>query len=51
MKKETEGSARADTQKADLKDKYNALLVENKMLQKQINSKINAEKFAAEQEI
>ena len=32
MKKETESSARADTIRADLKDKYNALLLENKSL-------------------
>ena len=34
MKKETEGNAKSDTQKADLRDKYNSLVQENKLLKK-----------------
>ena len=34
MKRESESNARADTDKAEIKDKYNALLIENKQLQR-----------------
>ena len=51
MKKDTESSARADTMKADLKDKYNALMLENKSLQKQVASKFNTEKFNSDSEL
>jgi len=45
MKKENESSASADTLKADLRDKYNVLLQENKSLKKQLESKFSAERF------
>ena len=51
LKKESEGSAKVDTQKADLRDKYNALVLENKMLQKQIDGKFSAERFNQAQEL
>ena len=45
MKKENENSAKSDTVKADLNDKYKTLVQENKMLKKQLESKFNAERF------
>lgn len=51
QKKENESSASADTLKADLRDKYNSLLQENRALKKQLESKFNAERFNQEQEL
>ena len=51
MKEETEQSAKADTQKADLRDKYNTLLYENKQLKMSIEGKFSADKFNSEQEL
>lgn len=51
LKKDTENNARLDTQSADFKDQYKALVLENKMLEKQVAAKFNAEKFGSEQEL
>lgn len=44
-KKENESSASADTLKADLRDKYNGLLLENKQIKKQLEAKFSTERF------
>ena len=49
MRKENEGSVKADTQKADLRDKYNSLLKENQILKKQIESKFSSEGLEKDQ--
>ena len=51
LKKENERDAKSDTQKADLRDKYNALLQENKILKKQLEAKYSTERFTVEQEL
>ena len=51
LKKENERDAKSDTQKADLRDKYNALQQENKTLKKQVEAKYNTERFTVEQEL
>ena len=51
MKKENESNASSDTLKADLRDKYNGLVQENKTLKKQVEAKFNADRFAQEQEL
>ena len=48
LKKENEKDAKSDTQKADLRDKYNTLLQENKILKKQVESKYSTERFTVE---
>jgi len=35
MKRETESNARADTDKAEIKDNYNTIVMENKQLKRQ----------------
>lgn len=51
MKKENDSSVSADTLKADLRDKYNGLLQDNKILKKQIEAKFSTERFNQEQEL
>ena len=51
MKKENESNASSDTLKADLRDKYNGLVQENKTLKKQVEAKFNADRFAQVQEL
>ena len=45
MKKEHEQSASQDTSKADIKEKYNQVLQENKKLKSKIEAKSLKEKF------
>ena len=51
IKKENESSVSADTHKADLRDKYNGLLQDNKILKKQLEAKFSTERFNQEQEL
>lgn len=51
MKKENQRDAKSDTQRADLREKYNALLQENKALQKQIEAKFSADRFSEQQQL
>ena len=45
MKKENEQSAQSDTTRADIKEKYNQVLQENKKLKSKIEAKSLREKF------
>ena len=51
MKKENEQSASQDTTRADIKEKYNQVLQENKKLKSKIEAKSLREKFNQEQEL
>ena len=51
MKKENEQSASQDTSRADIKEKYNQVLQENKKLKSKIEAKSLKEKFNQEQEL
>ena len=48
MKKDNEFNTKSDTQKADIRDKYNTLLQENKALRQQIEAKFSQERFEME---
>lgn len=51
MKRETESNARADTDKAEIKDNYNTIVMENKQLKRQAQQKFSTEKFETDQEL
>ena len=48
VKQDSALNASSDTSGADLRDKYNTLILENKSLQRQLNDKFNAEKLSTD---